>query len=305
MRRCCCRCDERTRPLWSAFVGNTVFTTAQVFGATFANSLAMFSDTSTMFVDSITYLVSLIAEHQRVRCGVRGAAAAELGASAFSVIALFAVTIAVTNDAARRITTHEEEEDVDPRIMLGFTIVNLFVDIFMCAPFVKLLRRRPGRRSGQSSALVESTIVLSDAPQASEPSESRAESRVVVVPQDGERSPRDEPAAGDDGGGLDLDASKELNLFSAFAHVFADTLRTLTVLTCALLVWVAGVPPETADAVGALIVSGIVLVITLYLAYETIVQLVAFVGGGRKHSTAESELPTSGDPPSTEPDQSL
>ena len=301
MRRCCCRCDERTRPLWSAFVGNTVFTTAQVFGATFANSLAMFSDTSTMFVDSITYLVSLVAEHQRVRCGVRGAAAAELGASAFSVIALFAVTIAVTNDAARRITTHEEEEDVDPRIMLGFTIVNLFVDIFMCAPFVKLLRRRPGRRSGQSSALVESTIVLSDAPQASEPSESRAESRVVVVPQDGERSPRDEPAAGDGGGGLDLDASKELNLFSAFAHVFADTLRTLTVLTCALLVWVAGVPPETADAVGALIVSGIVLVITLYLAYETFVQLVAFVGGGRKHSTRK--LPAVG--ASHEPDQSL
>ena len=291
MRRCCCRCDERTRPLWSAFVGNTVFTTAQVFGATFANSLAMFSDTSTMFVDSITYLVSLIAEHQRVRCGVRGAAAAELGASAFSVIALFAVTIAVTNDAARRITTHEEEEDVDPRIMLGFTIVNLFVDIFMCAPFVKLLRRRPGRRSGQSSALVESTIVLSDAPQ-SEPQASDPRSRVVVVPQDGERSPRDEPAVGnDDGGGLDLDASKELNLFSAFAHVFADTLRTLTVLTCALLVWVAGVPPETADAVGALIVSGIVLVITLYLAYETFVQLLAFVGGGRKHSS--------------EPDQSL
>ena len=254
-----------------------------------------------MFVDSVTYLVSLIAEHQRVRCGVRGAAAAELGASAFSVIALFAVTIAVTNDAARRITTHEEEEDVDPRIMLGFTIVNLFVDIFMCAPFVKLLRRRPGRRSGQSSALVESTIVLSDAPQ-SEPQASDPQSRVVVVPQDGERSPRDEPTVGnDDGGGLDLDASKELNLFSAFAHVFADTLRTLTVLTCALLVWVAGVPPETADAVGALIVSGIVLVITLYLAYETFVQLIAFVGGGRKHSTAPSELPTA----TSEPDQSL
>ena len=253
-----------------------------------------------MFVDSITYLVSLIAEHQRVRCGVRGAAAAELGASAFSVIALFAVTIAVTNDAARRITTHEEEEDVDPRIMLGFTIINLFVDIFMCAPFVKLLRRRPGRRSGQSSALVESTIVLSDAPQ-SEPQASDPQSRVVVVPQDGERSPRDEPAAGDDGGGLDLDASKELNLFSAFAHVFADTLRTLTVLTCALLVWVAGVPPETADAVGALIVSGIVLVITLYLAYETFVQLLAFVGGGRKDSTAPRELPSA----SSEPDQSL
>ena len=278
--------------------------TAQVVGATFANSLAMFSDTSTMFVDSVTYLVSLVAEHQRARCGPRGAQAAELGASAFSVIALFAVTVFVAHDAVERVYGGEEEEDVDPAIMLGFTIVNLFVDIFMCAPFVKLLRRRPGRRSGQSSALVESTIVLSDAPQ-SEPQASDPQSRVVVVPQDGERSPRDEPAAGNDGGGgLDLDASKELNLFSAFAHVFADTLRTLTVLTCALLVWVAGVPPETADAVGALIVSGIVLVITLYLAYETFVQLVAFVGGGRKHSTAPRELPTSGDA-SSEPHQSL
>ena len=47
---------------------------------------------------------------------------------------------------------------------------------------VKLLRRRPGRRSGQSSALVESTIVLSDAPQ-SEPQASDPQSRVVVVPQ--------------------------------------------------------------------------------------------------------------------------
>ena len=69
--------------------------------------------------------------------------------------------------------------------------------------------------------------------------------------------------------------------------------------------WVAGVPPETADAVGALIVSGIVLVITLYLAYETFVQLLAFVGGGRKHSTNPRELPTSIGPASTEPDQSL
>ena len=57
------------------------------------------------------------------------------------MIALFAVTIAVTNDAARRITTHEEEEEIDPRIMLGNTIVNLFVDIFASRPFSELMNR--------------------------------------------------------------------------------------------------------------------------------------------------------------------
>ena len=282
---CTIRWDDRTRPLWLAFVGNTVFTSAQVVGATFANSLAMFSDTSTMFVDSVTYLVSLVAEHQRARCGPRGAQAAELGASAFSVIALFAVTVFVAHDAVERVYGGEEEEDVDPAIMLGFTIVNLFVDFFMCAPFVRhVVRRRRRRRFPTEVSLAQV--------QASSAQPGSPECRVTPYSA--------EPAAADaaaDGDGIELNASKELNLVSAYAHVFADTLRTLTVLTCALLVWVAGVPPETADAVGALIVSGVVLVITLYLAYETFVQLLAFVGGGRKHSTVARELPTSSDAP--------
>ena len=81
-----------------------------------------------------------------------------------------------------------------------------------------------------------------------------------------------EPAAADaaaDGDGIELNASKELNLVSvAYAHVFADTLRTLTVLTCAVLVYASpSISPATADAVGALVVSGIILVVVLYLGY--------------------------------------
>ena len=80
-----------------------------------------------MFVDSVTP-VSLVAEHQRARYGPRGARAAELGASAFSVIASWSP---LRRDAPSSAYGGEEEEDVDPAIMLGFTIVNL-VDFFMC-----------------------------------------------------------------------------------------------------------------------------------------------------------------------------
>ena len=279
---CCLFCrirwDDRTRPLWLAFVGNTVFTSAQVVGATLANSLAMFSDTSTMFVDSVTYLVSLVAEHQRARCGPRGAQAAELGASAFSVIALFAVTVFVAHDAVERVYGGEEEEDVDPAIMLGFTIVNLFVDFFMCAPFVRhVVRRRRRRRFPTEVSLAQV--------QASSAQPGSPECRVTPYSA--------EPAAADataDGDGIELNASKELNLVSAYAHVFADTLRTLTVLTCAVLVYASpSISPATADAVGALVVSGIIFVVVLYLGYETVCQLRAFMAVGAQPARTSSE----------------
>ena len=281
---CRIRWDDRTRPLWLAFVGNTVFTSAQVVGATFANSLAMSSDTSTMFVDSVTYLVSLIAEHQRARCGPRGAQAAELGASAFSVIALFAVTVFVAHDAVERVYGGEEEEDVDPAIMLGFTIVNLFVDFFMCAPFVRhVVRRRRRRRFPTEVSLAQV--------QASSAQPGSPECRVTPYSA--------EPAAADataDGDGIELNASKELNLVSAYAHVFADTLRTLTVLTCAVLVYASpSISPATADAVGALIVSGIILVVVLYLGYETVCQLRAFLAVGA-HSAAPARTSSDVEP---------
>ena len=75
---CRIRWDDRTRPLWLAFVGNLYLRLRRRrwSARTLANSLAMFSDTSTMFVDSVTYLVSLVAEHQRALRAARRAGGA-------------------------------------------------------------------------------------------------------------------------------------------------------------------------------------------------------------------------------------
>ena len=53
--------------------------------------------------------------------------------------------------------------------------------------------------------------------------------------------------------------------------------------------------PEEADAVGALIVSGIILVVVLYLGYETVCQLRAFLAVGA-HSAAPARTSSDVDP---------
>lgn len=121
---------------------NTVFTLAQIGGATAANSLALMGDTGTMAIDSATYAVNIAAEYYKARLGARRSALVEVAASGVSVLALLGVTAFVFYDAIARISALDDDQEVDPIIMLAFTCVNLLVDFGMCASF--LLRKTGG-----------------------------------------------------------------------------------------------------------------------------------------------------------------
>ena len=69
------------------------------------------------------------------------------------------------------------------------------------------------------------------------------------------------------------DLKEDLNLFSAFAHVGADTLRTITVLTAAIIAWAGGLNASLTDSVSALVVSLIIIAIGCHVAAETWRQL--------------------------------
>ena len=86
---------------------------------------------------------------------------------------------------------------------------------------------------------------------------------------------------------LDVSPRRDLNLCSAFAHVLADTMRTLTVMTCALLVSFGGVDALTADAVGSLVVSAIIALVAAYVLYEACVQALALRTGQPNHTSAD------------------
>ena len=123
-------CAPNMRALWITFSLNTVFTITQLIGATASHSLALMGDTGTMGIDSLTYLINIIAEHNKHRLDARTARAIEIAASLFSAVALCGVTVQVAMDALPRLArTASEEVDVDPDIMLFFTIINLLMGV--------------------------------------------------------------------------------------------------------------------------------------------------------------------------------
>ena len=139
----CCRTRE-LRTLWTLFSLTLTFATAQMAGAVVANSLTLFSDSGTMVVDAGTYAVNIYAARLKTRDATR-AAKVEVRASAVSVGVLIVMTAAVLVDASQRLccsSSHVSESDnVDGRLVLGFSLANLVIDIVMCTRFALSVRR--------------------------------------------------------------------------------------------------------------------------------------------------------------------
>ena len=71
-----------------------------------------------------------------------------------------------------------------------------------------------------------------------------------------------------------VDSKEDINLFAACAHVAADTMRTVTVLATALMIWIDDrIDGELADACAGLVVSLIIFCIATYVAWETATQV--------------------------------
>ena len=333
---------------------NTCFTVAQTFGAAAANSLALAGDTGTMYVDSGTYAINIATEYHKERVGADGAAKIELLSAAISVLALAAVTVKVSFDAVERLRTTgaaaAAQADVDPKIMLVFTTVNLFVDFGMCASIV--LRRTggmarcvgvrcpslggccccccecssccmPGRVPGGSAVVPVRRrglrLTWAGKPTGRSPSQS-ARHRPPSTPRQkfsplrsmpaeaAETAEEASEASADVSLGqvaalateLDVSPRHDLNVCSAFAHVLADTMRTLTVMACSLLVWVGGLDAGTTDAIGSLIVCAVIALVAIYLAFEACAQAGRLLrasggGGGARGSGRAAAAPPTAD----------
>ena len=274
------------RALWATFGLNTSFTFAQMLGARAANSLALLGDTGTMAVDSLTYAINLIAEYNRHRLSPRTSMAIEVSASLFSVVALVGVTMYVMHDAIVRLSRPSTGTRVNAGIMLVFTGINLLIDLGMCGSI--LLRRSGGlgsclRRVGRRKKLLSPQMgqeLLDRQGANSVVSEDvcfRRSGLSVENSAAGALPPAAtgtlDPAANKPAGTADVDASLSLNMCSAFAHVLADTMRTLTVMGCGVLVAAFGLDSERTDAIGSLVVCCIILFIAAYITYEALTTL--------------------------------
>jgi Co/Zn/Cd efflux system component len=238
-KRTCCG-TSNLRALWGLFLLNTTFAISQMIGAQLANSLSMFSDSGSMLVDSFAYLINLWMERTKNKFGAEASKIWEVYTSMFSVSLLVLVTIVAIADAARRLNSRKVDEDtVDGRYVLGFSLGNLLIDIVMCGNYCYQLRHR-------RKATIKEQVMS--------------------------------------------ETKDQLNMVSAFVHLFADTLRTVTGLVAGILEQGDGADGIFIDAVATFVVCAAILFAAVFVLYEAALQYLEIRNERRRHLQNQTGL---------------
>jgi len=263
------------RALVVVFVVTTLFTMAQFFGAFFANSLSMLGDCITMAVDSATYAMNIFAEKAKIRLlkmpgggmlwEVKKGEMQRLDkrVALVSALSLVGVTLYILIDAAQRLQSEAGVDPVKPKIMFWFTAINLVMNFISCTAFLYIPRKKKHLQQREASDEYEQLNLTLDYE-----IELQDMSEVPII-GDAESSGRVAPLET-----AEQEAKtwfeENLNLLSAFAHLLADTLRSLTVFVTSTYVWSVGGDAVFADAVSSLIVCSMVLMVAGMLLWETL-----------------------------------
>jgi len=261
---------ENSRPtnqcvLGVAFFSFLGFTILQTGFAITAKSQAMLADSEAMFVDAGTYLFNMVAERLKHRAFSEKELAMtpeerqftrrlhrlylELIPPFISVTTLLAVTVTTLLDSISTLlstTPHSTDDDPDLAIMLLFSSLNLILDMVNVTCFARVDQAvlTPLNFKELENHHEVSPLLVQD--------QAETESETNTIPESDEVSE---------------DSSLiNLNMCSAWTHVFADTLRSVAVLIAAGIASVSDIiSPEAADSIAAVIVSFIILLSCLPL----------------------------------------
>lgn len=170
----------------------------------------------------------------------------ELVPPLMSVSILIIVTIVILHNSIQTLIldkNREESEQTQPNleVMVAFASVNLLVDLFNVTSFARAKHLMGYNTSEQSDTEQQYGEVIDDDIHSGSNSNDIVES--VTGPEESEE-----------------DTRVNLNMCSAYTHVFADTIRSLTVIVASVTAEVSKqVTPEEADAAAAVVVSAVIL----------------------------------------------
>jgi len=205
-----------------------------------------------MYVDVVTYLFNYLAEH--LKHGHSGLSSQqlrlrhlylELVPPTISVTTLVAVTIMALNEAFDTILQPPPSKEAQPDlvIMLLFSGLNLVLDVFNVGCFARIDQAvgLPGQHHHWSEK--DKTVLTEASPLLIRDADSDDDEDAV--------SKTSSEAVG----------AINLNMCSAWTHIFADTLRSVAVLLAAGFAYIFPglLGPSEADSLGAIVVSIIIL----------------------------------------------
>lgn len=274
-----------------AFASFQVFAVMQITVSVVAGSEAMFGDSLAMMVDALTYLFNLFAEQQKevyaaklqkqkqrerelsslqidiiVLNYQKYTYQLELIPPILSVTILLAVTIIVLRESISTLildTRGAEQADPNLNLMMIFSFLNLLLDIMNVGCFASA-----NHATGYKTEDGTSTNMCSDSRSRVDVdvgSNDKVDKSVLIQPFNNGSPPSiklnklDNQSCTEDNDDDDNDVSN-LNMCSAYTHVFADTLRSFAVIFASLIAKSTNsITSEVADATAAVVVSVLIM----------------------------------------------
>lgn len=226
-----------------AFVSFLGFTILQTFAAVLARSEAMMGDSASMGVDAMTYAFNLYAEKRKDTADKKTKLLLELIPPAISVVVLLVVTFFLFRKAIITLAMGVPENPADEpnvAIMFIFSSSNLLLDGLNIFCFARA-KHATGYNTGVEDANLD--------PQSS-----------ITESEEGQRLKGDlNNDSSSFGAKMEDEEETNLNMCSAYTHVFADTLRSIAVIIASSIAeTVDSIDPEEADATAAIVVSVII-----------------------------------------------
>ena len=280
-----------------AFVSFLGFLLVQVVFALIAHSQAMLADSAAMAVDAFTYLFNLAAERIKKRPmpeddsvpdivlkrrKKRQVLYLEIVPPLISVTTLIVVSVVVLADAVetiiRRLTNVEANKDGDDMpnawIMFLFSLTNLALDVLNVTCFAKAKdfgffmlhhlfgygKTTDSGEEGQPKRVTSHGIEMEPPSESTRlvPKEEQFHVEEMIEEKKDDTFRSEQPI---DPYYEEVQRTANLNMCSAYTHVVADTLRSVAVVIAASLATIFDcIPPDVADATGAIVVSIIIAI---------------------------------------------
>jgi len=230
--------------LAAVFVMFGGFAAAEVVAAFAAHSLSLLGDAASMVVDAFTYVLNMAAERRKgLGIDERTRLKLELFIPLASMAALLATSAYVVKEAVDTIASPPDEPEAGDLTMLVFASVNLGIDFVSLFCFARV-----NRLFGYESLDADAARDFDGYEALGEDAE--AGQAAAPAPSEGGDAP--EPWDGHQ-------HKSNTNMCSAYTHVIADTLRSLAVMTAAIISRASSrVNPDLADAWAAIAVSAII-----------------------------------------------
>jgi Co/Zn/Cd efflux system component len=227
----------------------------EAIGAYFSDSLSLLGDSIAMSVDVVTYFTNIYAENMKTHVFRRQETLmiTEVFVPSFSLVSLLSVTVYIAVDAAIRILHPPKIDDVKVSYMYGFAAANLIIDAICSGMFCCKGREVFYEPRSPIPLISLDTSIESD-----------SDSEFGHLEEDLDSNFYHQSMKS----GTSNIAKKNLNMISAFTHIGGDTIRTVAVLTAAIVSSAVGAEADTCDAWAALVVSVTIVALLVPLAID-------------------------------------